>query len=140
MFKLSQKLKSELWWLIISVDYHYSRIAIADYEFTPHELILWLEDKQDYKNTLEECLKLSIPLRTFSKIIKNEGFNTYDTMHMHPVKHFLYPATVKINKPLAWYYHDATSTEQRWAREAALKCILTHLIENERALSIDYAI
>ncbi|MDB5010067.1 MAG: hypothetical protein JWQ06_856, partial [Mucilaginibacter sp.] len=29
MIKISQKLKDELWWMIISVDYDYSRITIA---------------------------------------------------------------------------------------------------------------
>ena len=32
MIKLNQKLKDALWWLVISVDYDYSRISIADHE------------------------------------------------------------------------------------------------------------
>jgi hypothetical protein len=140
MFNLSQKVKTELWWLIISVDYHYNRIAIADYELTSHELILWLEDKQDYKNTLEECLKLTIPIRCFGKLIKTEGLNSYEAMLMHPAKQFLYPATVEISKPITWYNYDATPVEQRWAREAALKNVLTYLVENEHLLNYNYAI
>ena len=49
MIKLNQKLKNELWWLVIGVDYDYSRISIADHEISGDTLTLWLEDKQDFK-------------------------------------------------------------------------------------------
>ncbi len=140
MFNFSTQVKNELWWLIISVDYHYTRIAIADYEFTASHLILWLEDKQDYKNTLDECLQLQIPLRAFARLIKDEHFNTYESIVMHPEKKFLYPAKVEINRPMIWYNHDATPTEQRWVREAILKKILTHLVETETFCGTLYAV
>ncbi len=140
MFKLSPQTKQDLWWLIISVDYHYHRIAIADYEFTGTHLTLWLEDKQDYKNSLDECLELHISLRNFAALIRTEKLNTYEATCMHPDKQFLYAATIEINKPLKWYQQDATAVEQRWAREAALKAVLTQLIENELSLQYNYAI
>jgi len=40
MIKITQKLKDQLWWLIISVDYDYSRIVIADHDFTDDLLTL----------------------------------------------------------------------------------------------------
>ncbi|RVT99795.1 hypothetical protein EOD41_15240 [Mucilaginibacter limnophilus] len=131
MIKLSQKLKDELWWLIISVDYDYSRISIADYDITDEVLTLWLEDKQDFKNTLDECLQLTLPLRHFAKIIKAEGLNSYEGTKTHPKKQYVYKARIEINEPITWYNHDASANEQLWAREAMLKAVLTQLVETE---------
>ena len=131
MIKLTKKLKDELWWLVISVDYVYSRIAIADYDLNDQHLILWLEDKHDFKNTLDECLQLDIPVKQFAKLIKDEGFNSYEGSKMHATKNYVYKARIEINKPIAWYLNDATLTEQQWAREALVKKLFTHLVENE---------
>ncbi|RYY35188.1 MAG: hypothetical protein EOP46_10930 [Sphingobacteriaceae bacterium] len=131
MIKLSQKLKDELWWLIISVDYDYSRIAIADYDLTDDALVLWLEDKQDFKNTLDECLQLTLPLKHFARIIKKEGLNSYEGIKTHPKKQYVYKARIEINDPITWYRTDASATEQLWAREAMLKTVLTQLVETE---------
>ena len=131
MIKLSQKLKDELWWLIISVDYDYSRIAIADHDLTDDSLILWLEDKQDFKNTLDECLQLTLPVKQFARIIKKEGLNSYEGTKIHPKKQYVYKARIEINEPITWYRNDASATEQTWAREAMLKAVLTQLVETE---------
>ena len=77
MIKIAQKLKDKLWWMIISVDYDYSRISVADHEMNDGILTLWLEDKQDFKNSLEECLQLDIPARQFAKVIRSEKLNSY---------------------------------------------------------------
>ncbi|MEO6151007.1 MAG: hypothetical protein ABIN95_11425 [Mucilaginibacter sp.] len=132
MIKLSQKFKDELWWLIISVDYDYSRIAIADHDLTDDLLTLWLEDKHDFKNTLDECLQLDLPLRHLAKIIKSEGLNSYEGTNIHPKKGFVYKARIEINEPITWYRDDATGMEQTWAREAILKAVLTQMVETER--------
>ncbi len=124
----------------MAVDFHYSRIAIAEHELTADHLTIWLEDKQDYKNTLDECLQLSLPLRSFAKFIRQEGFNSYETLVMHPDKKFVYPALLEISKPLTWYRHDATAFERQCVREALVKALLTQLIENEVAHYYDYAI
>ncbi|RFZ85681.1 hypothetical protein DYU05_08815 [Mucilaginibacter terrenus] len=131
--KLSQKLKTELWWLIISVNYDYSRICIAEHDLSDTTLTLWLEDKQDYKNTIDECLQVDIPIRDFAKLIKNENFNSYEGTRLHPCKKYVYKARIEINSPIKWYRNDATLVEQTWAREAMLKSILTYLIETETA-------
>ncbi|RYZ97995.1 MAG: hypothetical protein EOP47_20400 [Sphingobacteriaceae bacterium] len=132
MIKLSQKLKDELWWLIISVDYDYSRIAIADHDLTDDLLTLWLEDKHDFKNTLDECLQLDLPVRHLARIIKAEGLNSYEGIKTHPKKNFTYKARIEINEPVTWYRDDAANAEQNWAREAMLKAVLTQLVETER--------
>jgi hypothetical protein len=131
MIKISQKLKDKLWWMIISVDYDYSRITVADHELNTDTLTLWLEDKHDFKNSLEECLQLDITTRQFAKIIRAENLNSYEGTKMHPKKNFIYKARIEINEPIRWYQEDASITEQQWAREAVVKTILTQLVETE---------
>ena len=131
MIKIPQKLKNHLWWLIINVDYDYSRITIADHEINGDTLTLWLEDKHDFKNSLEECLQVDLPLKQFAKLIKAENLNSYEGTKMHPKKNFIYKARIEINEPIKWYQDDASPTDQQWAREAMLKTLLTQLVETE---------
>ncbi len=138
MIKIAQKLKDKLWWMIISVDYDYSRISVADHEMNDGVLTLWLEDKQDFKNSLEECLQLDIPARQFAKVIRNEKLNNYEGTKIHPKKGFIYKTQIEINEPIRWYREDASLIEQQWAREAVVKTILTQLVENEVAETIDW--
>ncbi len=141
MIKISQKTKDAIWWMIISVDYNYSRISIADHELGEDALTLWLEDKHDFKNTLEECLELTIPFKQLAKVIRAEGLNSYEGTKMHPRKGFIYKTRIEINEPIRWYKEDATLTEQQWLRETVVKTILTQLVENEVAdTAIKYAI
>jgi hypothetical protein len=131
MIKITQKLKNHLWWLIINVDYDYSRIAIAEHEINGDILTLWLEDKHDFKNSLDECLQVDLPLKQFAKVIKAENLNSYEGTKMHPKKGFTYKARIEINEPIKWYLEDASSADQQWAREAMLKTLLTQLVETE---------
>lgn len=133
--KINQKLKDKLWWLVISVDYDYSRITIADHDLNEDILTLWLEDKHDFKNSLDECLQVDMPVKQFAKIIKGENMNSYEGSKMHPTKNFVYKTRIEINEPIAWYQDDASLTEQQWAREAVLKLLLTQLIEMENISS-----
>ncbi|WP_345955326.1 hypothetical protein [Mucilaginibacter sp. PAMB04168] len=136
---MNLKTRNELWWLIISVDYTYSRIAIADHELNGQTLTLWLEDKQDYKNKLDECLQLNIPVKYLTKIIKTEHMNSYEGTRMHSKKKYLFPTRIQISEPLHWYQYDASPIEQQWAREALLKTILTQLVETETyAYDLDF--
>ncbi|MES2807047.1 MAG: hypothetical protein V4619_00380 [Bacteroidota bacterium] len=133
MIKLTQKLKDKLWWMIISVDYEYSRISVADHELNGDTLTLWLEDKHDFKNSLEECLQLDLTAKQFAKIIRAENLNSYEGSKMHPEKNFTYKARVEINEPIRWYQQDASLTEQQWARDAVVRTVLTQLVETETA-------
>lgn len=127
--------------MIISVDYDYGRISIADHEIGEDAITLWLEDKHDFKNSLEECLELNIPFRQFAKVIRNEHLNSYEGTKMHPRKNFIYKTWIEINEPVRWYKEDATAAEQQWAREAVVKSILTQLVENEVAdTALKYAV
>jgi hypothetical protein len=137
MIKIPQKLKNQLWWLIISVDFDYSRIAIADHEINGEILTLWLEDKHDFKNTLDECLQLDIHLKQFAKLIKAEGLNSYEGTRIHPRKSFAYKTRIAINEPVIWYLQDASPSEQIYAREAMLKAILTQLVETEIYVEVE---
>ncbi|HVW98152.1 MAG TPA: hypothetical protein VHA56_19430 [Mucilaginibacter sp.] len=131
MIKISQTLKDKLWWLIISVDYDYSRISIADHDLNADTLTLWLEDKQDFKNTLDECLQVDIPARQFARIIREENLNSYEGAKTHPKKNYVYRDRIQINPPIRWYQEDASAVEQQWARETVLKMLLTQLIESQ---------
>lgn len=131
MIKINQKLKDKLCWLVISVDYDYSRISIADHDFNHNTLTVWLEDKHDFKNSLDECLQIDIPAKQFAKVIRAENLNSYEGIQMHHTKNFLYKTRIEINEPIAWYLDDATLTEQQWAREEVLKRLLTQLVETE---------
>jgi hypothetical protein len=133
MIKIAQKLKDQLWWMIITVDYDYSRITVADHELNADTLTLWLEDKHDFKNSLEECLQVDLPTKQFAKIIRAEGLNSYEGTKMHPKKNFIYKTRIEINEPVRWYQEDASITEQQWARDAVVRLILTELVENEVA-------
>ncbi len=119
--------------MIISVDYDYSRITIADHELNEDMLTLWLEDKHDFKNSLEECLQVDIAVKQFAKVIRAENLNSYEGTKMHPKKNFIYKARIEINEPVRWYQEDASIVEQQWAREAIVKLLLTQLVENEVA-------
>src|ERR1700749_4589826 len=90
MIRINQKLKDKLWWLVISVDYDYSRITIADHDISEDNLTLWLEGKHDFKNSLDECLQLDIPAKQFAKLIRAENLNSYEGSKMHPTKNYVY--------------------------------------------------
>ncbi|WP_374950999.1 hypothetical protein [Mucilaginibacter sp.] len=136
--KLTQKLKDQLWWMIISVDYDYSRICIAEHELNEDTFTLWLEDKQDFKNSIDECLQLDITLKQFARIIKAENLNSYEGTKTHPTKQFVYKTRIQINEALHWYREDASLIEQQWAREAVLRNILTYLVETEAAEQMEW--
>jgi len=131
MIKITQKLKDHLWWLIINVDYDYSRITVADHEINDDILTLWLEDKHDFKNSLDECLQVDLSIKQFAKVIKAENMNSYEGTKTHPKKGFAYKARIEINEPIKWYLEDASPNDQQWAREAMLKTLLTQLVETE---------
>jgi hypothetical protein len=139
IIRIPQKLRSELWWLVAQVDFDYSRITIADHETTEDGITIWLEDKHNFKNTLDECLRLNISLKQFARLIKEEGLNSYEAMKMHTKKKFLYKTRVLINEAIGWYMNDANLVEQGWAREALLKQLLTQLIETELYSAHNYA-
>lgn len=117
MIKITQKLKDALWWLIISVDYDYSRITIADHEINEDTLTLWLEDKHDFKNSLEECLQVDISTKQLGKVIRAENFNSYEGTKMHPKKNFIYRTRIEINEPVRW----SKKMPQSWSSNGLAK-------------------
>lgn len=128
---LNKKAIEQLWWLIISIDYDYSRLTIADHDLNNENITLWVEDKNDFKNSIDECLQLEVTLRNFAGIIKGESLNSYEGTKVHPTKKFVYKAKIEINEPIKWYQQDATVIEQQWSREALLKRILIQVVEDE---------
>jgi hypothetical protein len=132
MIRINQKLKDKLWWLVISVDYDYSRIQIADHECTTDLLTLWLQDAQDFRNSLEECLLVEITTKELCKIIKAEKLNSYEGCTVDKDGNIT-KKQIEVNEPIVWYLQDATVAEQTYVRDDVLKQLLTQLIENEAA-------
>lgn len=124
--KLSQKVKDKIWWLVISADYDYDRLTIAEHELNNETLTLWIEDKMDFKNSLDECLRLDFSHSQFARVIASENLNSYEGVNAkgHKVR-------IQIAEPIEWYLEDAAHIEQQWAREAILKKVLMKLVEGE---------
>lgn len=116
--------------LILSVEHDFSRIVIADHDINDDMLIFFLEDKYDFKDTLDECLQLDIPVNQFAELISKEQMNSYEGSAMHSTKHYVYRTRIAIGEPITWYKDEATPAEQQYAREAMLKQLLTQLIES----------
>ena len=128
---LNSKQKSQLWWLIISCDYDYDRIIIADHDLDDGNLTLWLEDKHDFKNSLDECLEIIVPVKEFAKFIKTENLNSNEEEVIDGRSGKLRLAYVEIDTPVTWYNSIASLSEQQQAREVLLKKLLTILVEND---------
>ncbi len=129
--KLSSKQKSQLWWLIISCDHDYDRIIIAEHELDDENLTLWLEDKNDFKNSLDECVEVTIPVKDLAKFIKTENFNSYEGEAINGRTGKLCQVRIEINEPITWYNSDASLTEQQLVRVGIVKKLLTILVEDE---------
>ncbi len=125
---VSHTKQTELFTLLMSVDYDYSRLTIAEHELNNENLIIYIEDKQDFKNTMDELLMVEIPVKQFASIIAENNLNSYEGEKMHPVKKFMYKTQIVINEPIKWYEEDAALIEQQWAREAVLKTLIEQLV------------
>lgn len=119
----AQRTTSDLLMLMLSVNFDKSRIIIAEHEISEHFLTVYLEDSNDFKNTLEECLMYKLPVSQFASIITNEKLNSYPGVK-YTESGRAYDADIEINEPISWYNEDATLYEQGIARDAALAHIL----------------
>lgn len=113
---LPQKVKNELWGLILSIDpsgkISPELISISEHEITGESLVLWLEST--YSPSIEDCVIIEVPLKQFGQIILEEDLNQYGS-----------------DDPILWYDEEATRVQRKWAREAVLKTILKGLVESE---------
>ena len=64
-------------------------------------------------------------------MIREDNLNSYEGTKMDPKKKYVYKTRIEISEPIKWYREDASAVEQQWAREAALKNVLTQLVESE---------
>lgn len=131
-FKLKPRLKvahklqetnSGLLSLMLSVNFDRSRVVIADHEITDNFLRVYLEDKEDFKSGISDCLMYSMPISQFASIISSEGLNSYPGT-LFTERGRSYEGRIEINEPIQWYNEDATLYEQSIARDAALSHIL----------------
>jgi hypothetical protein len=124
--KAPQETTSGLILLLASANFDKSRITIAEHELSDHFLTLYLEDKQDFKENIEDTLMYKLPVSKFASIIEVEELNSYPGVkYSHEGRP--YDAQIEINKPIKWYEQDANHYQQKIAREAALEYILKNL-------------
>jgi hypothetical protein len=130
IISLNDKQKDQLWWLIITVDYTYERISIAEHELNEKGFTIWLEDKHDFKNSIEECLEITISRSQFAKFIKSENFNSYERDELTK-NNTVKKVRTEVAEPITWYDEHASPVDQSLVRDALLQSMLTTLIENE---------
>jgi hypothetical protein len=123
MTTLSKEVTEQILWLIISVNYDYSRIVIAEHEFNDQALTLYLEDKQDFKNTVDECLNITVPIAEFEAFIEKGNYNKYEGRKQSESGR-PYNGLITVSEPFEWYCNDATQYQQRTVREALVEAIL----------------
>lgn len=127
MITINQETKTALILLLASTDNDLSRISIADNELNETVLILWLEDKQDFKNSLEECVAVNIPVEEFAKYIRDEELNAYQGTKERK-DHSIYKCMIEINEPIDYYLSDATAYQQRFIREELVRAIFKQIL------------
>ena len=110
------KIKNQIWWLIINCDFDTKRIVIGCHEIDSLELTLYLEDNLDFKDTLDEMVCLSIPIREFARVI-------LDNNH-------LYDKRFK-KAPISWYQEEANPVQQKISRELMLEKVIHQLVNIE---------
>lgn len=124
--KAPQQTTSGLLMLLLSANFEKRRIVIAEHELSDNFLTLYLEDRQDFKENLEDTLMYKLPVSTFAEIIKSENLNSYPGVK-YTESGRGYDAQIEINAPIKWYEQDANPYQQKIAREAALAHILKSL-------------
>lgn len=127
MYTIKKETKDELFSLVTSADFDLKRIVIADYEIDDHCLTLYLEDKNDFKETFDQCVQLNISIEEFGAFIKRNEYNSYAGTNVHS-KGFIYPTRIEINQPIKFYREDATSQHQEWMREELVEEILKEIL------------
>jgi hypothetical protein len=124
--KAPQETTSGLLSLLLSANFERARIVIADHELSDNFLTLYLEDKQDFKDNLEDLLMYKLPISKFAGIIASENLNSYPGVKYTECGRE-YDAQIEINTPIKWYEQDANIYQQKIARETALEHILKSL-------------
>ncbi len=103
---------SSLLSLFCSVNFDKDRIVVAEHELTDSALIIYLEDRDDFKSTLDETVMVELPVAEFAKLIATSGINSYDGVkYSHSGR--AYDARIEINEPIAWFEEDATTFERK---------------------------
>jgi hypothetical protein len=99
----------------------FGSMSIADHDMDHEHLTLWLEDVRFPKASIDDCLRIEIPLNQVENFIKAEKLNVCEVRKMHEEKEFVFSTEVEIAEPLDWYNLDASASEQRMVREALFR-------------------
>lgn len=102
--------------LLCSVNFDKERIIIAEQERTVEGLTLYLEDKYDRKETLDETVLVEVSNEQFAEFIVKNELNSYPgTLFSESGRP--YAGRIVISEPLDWYDQDASEYEQSYTRD-----------------------
>lgn len=127
MYTINPKIKEEIFDLLVSTDFDVKRIVIADQELTDAALVLRIEDKENPKGRLDECIELPIAINELIAFISKNNHNTYEWFSKSRGGR-MFKDRVMINEPLAFYIQDASVVHQGWIREEILEELLKELL------------
>ncbi len=131
MYTINPKTRQQLFALLTSVDFDLKRISIADDDLTDASITLLLEDKDNPKTQLDECVELIIGIHEFAAFIAKEKHNYYsrDSFTKDGTGH-AFKEEVMINEPIPFYTGDATEVGRQWIREELVEEILSEVLSS----------
>lgn len=128
---ITKQQRADLWRLMGYDFNNHTNLRILENDFDGEELTLWLDDKTSPADHNDDCVIITISAEHFTKVIADDELNSYEE-NLYDEKGCLYHTRkVIINEPIKWYTEDAAKIEKLYAREAALKSVLTNLIEEK---------
>lgn len=127
MITLNKETQTKLSWLLLSVFYDYDRIIIAEHEINDQELTLFLEDKQDFKSDLSECLEVKISCDEFASFIEKGNHNKYAGIS-YSKNGRAFDGLIVVDEPLKWYHNDATTFQRKTVLEDLVEQIIKQVV------------
>jgi hypothetical protein len=125
----SQEKTTKIFNLITAVDFDFNRIVEADNDLTQATFTIWVEDKHDFKSTIDECLEIVIPVSDFEAFIKAGKYNTYKGQKKSENGR-IYEAEIELAPALEYYNVFATTFECASIREDLIRSILKNMVQN----------
>lgn len=127
MITLTQKTAEQILLFFMSTDYTHSRVTIAEYDLNEQNLTLYIEDKQDFKSQLDQCLIIEVPVTELAYFIDKGNYNKYEGRKASRSGR-VFDGLVKIDEPLNWLNNDATKFQITTVNEDLVKAIFEQVI------------
>lgn len=129
MFNISETQQSQLFNLFIEVGGNYNRISIAENYLNDDFLMLYLEDKKNIKEHLDQCVIVELPLDDFAKFIKDGNYNKYQGRCLSQTER-PFDGLIEIDEPIRWFENDATTFQVNCLLEDLVKAMVKSVIDN----------